>query len=43
MVPQKWIIDCRKIYKITDKVMKFIEETMKNWCVELKTKGKIFN
>ena len=29
MVPQSWIIDCLKIYRIADKVIKFIEEIMK--------------
>ena len=27
MDPQRWIIDCLKIYKIPDKVMKFTEKT----------------
>ena len=28
------------MYKISDEVMKFIEKTMENWRVELKTGGK---
>ncbi len=28
------------MYKITDKVIKFIIEAVKNWKVEMKTKGK---
>ena len=35
MVSQSWIINCPKMYKIADKVIKFIEKTMKNWRVEL--------
>ena len=35
MVLQNWVIDCFKMYKIADEVIKFIEETMKNWRVEL--------
>ena len=31
MVLQSWIIDCLKMYKIFDIVIKFIEKTMKNW------------
>ena len=33
MVPQSWIINCHKIYKIL--VINFIEKTMKSWRVEL--------
>ena len=40
MVPQNWIIDCHKIYKISAEVMKFIEETMKNWREELTAGSK---
>ena len=29
MVPQSWIINCLKIYKISHEVINFIEETMK--------------
>ena len=39
-VPQSWIIDCFKMYKISDEVIKFIEETMKNWRVEVTAGGK---
>ena len=34
-VPQKWIINCLKMYKISDEVRKFIERTMKTLRVEL--------
>ena len=40
MVPQKDLIDCLKMYKIFDKVIKFIDETMKNWRMELTARGK---
>ena len=35
MVPQRRIIDCLKMYKISDKIIKFIEEPIKNGRVEL--------
>ena len=35
MVPQSWIINCVKIYKISDEVINFIKKTMKTWRVEL--------
>ena len=34
---ESWIIDYLKMYKTTDKVIKFIEKTMKNWKVQLTT------
>ena len=40
IVPQSWIIDCLKMYKITGEVVKFTEHTMENWRVELKIGGK---
>ena len=30
MVPPTWILDSLKMYKISDKVIKFLTETMKN-------------
>ena len=39
MIPQSWIIDCQKMYKIFDEVVKFISETLKTWKVELTTGG----
>ena len=36
------MIDYLKISKIADKVIKFIEETMKNWRVKLTAGGKKF-
>ena len=30
------------MYKISDKVIKFIEETMKNWRIKVKAGGKCF-
>ena len=35
MVPQSWMINCLKMYKISNKVIKFITEAMKKWTVEL--------
>ena len=35
MVPQSWIVDCLKMYKVSDKVKKFIEKTIENCRVEL--------
>ena len=35
MVPQSWIINCLKMYKISDKFINFVEKTMKTWRVEL--------
>ena len=35
MVPQSWIINCLKMYKISDEVINFIEKTMKTLRVEL--------
>ena len=31
VAPQSWIIDFLKMYKITDKVLKFNEETTLEW------------
>ena len=35
MVPQNWIINCLKMYKISHDVINFIEKTMKTWRVKL--------
>ena len=40
MVPQSWIINCLKMYKISHEVINFIERTMKTWGVELRAGGK---
>ena len=40
MVLQSWIIDCLEMYKISDKVIKLIENIMENWKVELTTGEK---
>ena len=40
MVPQSWIIDCLKMYKISGEIIKFIENTMENWRVEQVAEGK---
>ena len=40
MVLQSWIINCLKMYKISDEVINLIEKTMKTWRVELTAGGK---
>ena len=40
MVPQSWIINCLKMYKISHEVINFIEKTMKTWRVELTAEGR---
>ena len=40
MVPQSWILHCLKMYKISHEVIKFIEQTMKTWRVELTAGGR---
>ena len=42
MVPQSWILHCRKMCKISNKVIKFIEKTMETWRVELAAGRKCF-
>ena len=39
MVPQSWIINCLKMYKISHEVINFTEKTTKNWKVELPVGG----
>ena len=36
IAPQSWIINCLKMYKISDEVINFIEKTMETWKVELR-------
>ena len=36
MVSQSWILDCLKMYKMYDEVIKFIENTIENWRVRIK-------
>ena len=40
IILQTWIIECQKIYKISDKVINFIMKSKKNWKVELTVSGK---
>ena len=40
IVPQSRIINCLKMYTISQKIINFIEKTMKNWRVELTAGGK---
>ena len=41
IILQFWMIDCQKIYKISDEVIKFIKEAMKTWKVEFTARGRI--
>ena len=34
MVPQSWIINSLKMYKISHEIINFNEKTLKNWRVE---------
>ena len=40
IVPQNWIIDCFTVYKISSEVIRFIENTIDNWRVQLIVGGK---
>ena len=40
MIPQSWIINYHKMYKISHEVIIFIEKTMKTWRVELTAGGR---
>ena len=40
MVPQNWIINCLKMYKISLGVINFMEKTMKTWRVHLTAGGR---
>ena len=40
IVPQSWIVEYFKMFKISDKVINYIIEAMKNWEVLLRTGGK---
>ena len=40
MVQQSWIINCPKMYKISDEVINFTEKTLKTWRVELTAGGR---
>ena len=31
MAPQMWIIECLKMYKTSDKIIKFITNAIENW------------
>ena len=42
MVPQSWIINCLKMYKMSHQVINFIEKTMNTWRVELTAGGRSF-
>ena len=40
MVPPHWIINSRKMYKISNEVINFIDKSMKTWRVELTAGGR---
>ena len=40
MVPQSWILNCLKMYKISHEVINFVGETMETWRVELTAGGR---
>ena len=40
IIPQSWIIDCLKIYKNSDEIIRFIKKTLNNRKVKLKARGK---
>ena len=40
MVVQSWIINCLKMYEISDGIINFIEKTMKTWTRELTAGGR---
>ena len=40
MIPQSWIIECLKMYKLSDNVIKFITKAMEGWKVELTAGGQ---
>ena len=42
MALQSWLIVCDKMYKISSEVIKFTENNMENWRVELKQEGKAY-
>ena len=40
MVPQGWVVDCLKMYNISENAITFIMEAVKNWKVEWTAGGK---
>ena len=42
MVPQSWILNCLKLYKISDEVINITEKIMKTMRVQLTAGGKSF-
>ena len=41
MVPQSWMINCLKMYKISHEVIFFIEKTMKTWRIDRQRRKKL--
>ena len=42
IVWQNWIVDCFKMYKISDNIIKFIDGTMKNRRAEIIAEEKVY-
>ena len=42
MIPQSWIINCLKMYIISEEVINLFEKTIKTWRVELTAGGQSF-
>ena len=40
MVPNTWILQCLKIFKVAENVRNVIEKSMKNWKVKLTSGGE---
>ena len=40
IVPQNWILNCLRMYKIPDHVVQFIEKTMPTYRVKITAGGK---
>ena len=40
MVPHTLILECLKMYKISNNIINFIEKAMENWRVQLKAGGQ---
>ena len=40
MVPHSWIIECLRLYRVSDNVVNFIERSMTNWKVQLTSCGE---
>lgn len=41
MVPHSWILECLKIFGITEEIRKVFEKSMKTWRVELTNESTV--